>query len=131
MGMMIAYPRGQEDIEAMDILLASIGEMINSWWQSLGFRGQNDLWLTIGWVALVLWAWGSYRLLRRLAGYRRFGGRWYDRTEYERLMQVLLEDQQAGKRVLSHIELQALREFRYGKKMKPIVSGKGGSYFDV
>jgi hypothetical protein len=115
----------------MDILLASIGQMIEDWWQSLGFRSQNDLWLTVGWVALVLWAWGSYRLLRHLAGYRRFGGRWYDRTEYELLMQVLLEDQQAGKRVMTHIELKALREYRYGKKVKPIVANKGGGYFDV
>ena len=107
------------------------GQLISEWWRSLGLRGQNDLWLSIGWIALVLWAWGSYRLLRRIAGHRKFGGRWYDAGEYQRLMQVLLEDQKSGKRVLSHTEIRALREFRYGNSVKPIVSNKGGGYFDT
>lgn len=95
------------------------GQLIGDWWSSLGLRGQRDLWLSVGWVALVLWAWSSYRILRRLAGQRKFGGRWYKEAEYERLMQVLWEDQQAGKRVMSHAELQALREYRYGNTIKP------------
>lgn len=107
------------------------GRLIGDWWRSLGPQGQQDLWLATGWVVLVLWAWGSYRLLRRIAGYRKFGGRWYDADEYRRLMQVLWEDQKAGKRVMSHAELQALREFKYGNAVKPILSGKGGGYFDV
>jgi hypothetical protein len=115
----------------MSVWFDAWGQLIGEWWHSLGLRGQNDLWLTIGWIALVLWAWGSYRLLRRIAGYRKFGGRWYNRAEYQQLMQVLWEDQQAGKRVMSHAELQALRQFRYGNTVKPIISGKGGGYFDV
>jgi hypothetical protein len=115
----------------MDALFGPLGNVISEWWRSLGLRGQNDLWLSIGWIALVLWAWGSYRLLRRIAGHRKFGGRWYDAVEYQRLMEVLIEDQQAGKRVLSPAELRAVREFRYGKSVKPIISGKGGGYFDA
>ncbi len=107
------------------------GQLVGGWWQSLGLRGQYDLWLTVGWVALVFWIWGSYRLLRRLAGYRKFGGRWYNASEYEKLMQVMWEDQHAGKRVMSHAELKALREYRYGKSVKPVVSGKRGGYSDV
>jgi hypothetical protein len=129
--MMGAYPDLTEDIQTMSAWFDAWGQLIGEWWQSLGLRGQHDLWLTIGWVALVLWAWGSYRLLRRVAGYRKFGGRWHSAAEYERLMQVLWEDQQAGKRVMSHAELQALRQFRYGGTVKPIISGKGGGYFDV
>jgi hypothetical protein len=129
--MMTAYHDYIEDFETMSAWFDAWGQLIGEWWHSLGLRGQHDLWLTIGWVALVFWAWGSYRLLRRLAGYRKFGGRWYTTVEYERLMQVLWEDQQAGKRVMSHSELQALRQFRYGNTVKPIISGKGGGYFDV
>jgi hypothetical protein len=130
-GMMTAYPKTTEDAGTMSIWFDAWSQLIGEWWQSLGLRGQHDLWLSIGWIALVLWAWGSYRLLRRLAGFRRFGGRWHNAVEYQRLMQVLWEDQQAGKRVMSHAELKALREFRYGNTVKPIISGKGGGYFDV
>jgi len=110
----------------MGAWFAAWGQLIGQWWQSLGLRGQHDLWLTIGWVFLVLWAWGSYRLLRHLAGHRKFGGRWYKEGEYARLMQVLLEDQQAGKRVMSAAELRALREYRYGRSARPITPDRGG-----
>lgn len=115
----------------MDIWLDSWAQLIREWWQSLGPRGQQDLWLTIGWVALVLWVWGSYRILRHVAGYRKFGSRWYDRAEYTKLMQVLWEDQKAGKRVMTHAELHALRKFRYAGAVKPLIGKKrGGGYFD-
>lgn len=108
-----------------------IGQLIGSWWQSFGLKAQHDLWLTAGWVMLVIWVWLCYRLLRRLAGHRKFGGRWYNETEYRRLIEVLAEDQKAGQRVMSHEELRALREYKYGNSMKPILSRKGGGYFDV
>lgn len=128
---MTAYLGISEDAGVISIWFEAWSQLIGEWWQALGPRGQHDLWLSVGWIVLVLWAWGSYHLLRRMAGFRRFGGRWHNAAEYQRLMQVLWEDQQAGKRVMSHAELKALREFRYGKTVKPIISGKGGGYFDV
>lgn len=116
----------------MDVLswFGPVRQLLAEWWRSLGLTGQEYVWLTVGAVGLVAWAWLSYRILRRLAGHRKFGGRWYRRDEYERLIQVLWEDQQAGLRVMSHAELQAIRQYKYGKTVKPLLSGKGGGYFD-
>lgn len=102
-----------------------------SWWQALGYDIHFGLWSGFGLLALVLWSWLGYVVLRRLAGHRKYQGRWYDEAEYARLMQVLWDDQQAGTRVMSRSELTALREFRYGPTAKPILKGKGGGYFDV
>jgi hypothetical protein len=99
-------------------------------WQALDGETQLAIWLAAGAVGLLLWAWASYRLLRRLAGHHRFRGRWFNGAEYQRLMQVLWEDQQQGTRVMSHAELRALRAYRYGKSVKPLLAGKGGGYFD-
>jgi len=104
-----------------------MGQLIAGWWQSLGIKGQNDLWLTVGWVMLVLWAWTSHRVLRHLAGHRKFGGRWYNEAEYEQLIQGLAEDKQAGRRDMNDAELQALREYKLRKAGKPILSRKDGS----
>lgn len=101
-----------------------IGQLIADWWLSLGIKGQNDLWLTVGWVMLVLWAWTSYRVMRRLAGHRKFGGRWYEETAYARMIEALAEDQQTGRRDLSHSELQALRDYRHRNAVRPIASGR-------
>ena len=117
----------------MDVMswLARWHQLIVGWWRSLGLVGQEYVWLAAGAVCLSIWAWVSYRVLRHLAGYRKFGGRWYNRAEYERLIQVLWEDQQAGLRVMSHAELQAIRHYKYGASVKPLLSGKGGGgYFD-
>lgn len=99
-------------------------------WQALDGDTRTALWLAAGAIGLILWAWISYRLLRRLAGHHRFRGRWFNRTEYQRLMQVLWEDQQQGTRVMSHAELKALRAYKYGKSVKPLLAGRGGGYFD-
>lgn len=104
---------------------------LTAWWQALGDDGRWAIWLGIGLLGLVLWSSLTYLILRRLAGHRKFQGRWYNETEYARLMQVLWDDQQAGARVMSRAELTALREFRYGAAVKPILGGKGGGYFDV
>ena len=100
-------------------------------WQSLGDEGHWYVWLTAGIAGIVIWAAAAYLSLRRLAGHRKFGSRWYDEAEYAQLMQVLWEDQQAGTRVMSRQELRALRSYRYGHDLKPILNGKGGGYFDV
>jgi len=103
----------------------------NASWRSLGDDGRLDVWLGAGMIGMVCWAGCAYLILRRLAGHRKFRGRWYSEAEYDRLMQVLWQDQQAGTRVMSRQELEALRRFRYGGSLKPILTGKGGGYFDV
>lgn len=107
-----------------------LGAVVDAW-RSLGVDEQLSVWIVAGIVGLAVWAGAAYRILRRLAGHRKFQGHWYGEAEYARLMQVLLEDQQAGGRVMSREELEALREFRYGSDLKPILTGKGGGYFDV
>ena len=104
---------------------------IQSWWQAMGDAERWLIWMASGLLGLTLWGVVSYLVLHRLAGHRRFQGRWYSRAEYAQLMQVLWEDQQAGSRVMSRAELSALRHYRYGHAVKPILSGKGGGYFDV
>jgi len=104
---------------------------IEGWRQSLSDATYWYLWLAGGIVGLAVWGVVAYRVLHLLAGHRRYQGRWYDTTEYARLMQVLWEDQQAGARVMSRAELQALRRYRYGNAVKPVLSGRGGGYFDV
>jgi hypothetical protein len=100
-------------------------------WQSLDGEVRLIVWLALGVVGIAVWAGFAYVILRRLAGHRKFRSRWYRQAEYARLMQVLWEDQQAGLRVMSRQELKALREFRYGDSLKPILTGRGGGYFDV
>jgi hypothetical protein len=100
-------------------------------WQSLGDDWRFLVWLAAGIVGVVLWTWVAYVILRRLAGHRKFGRRWYGKAEYAQLMHVLWEDQQAGVRVMSRDELKALRDYRYGGDLKPILTGRGGGYFDV
>jgi hypothetical protein len=100
-------------------------------WRSLGDDGQFYAWLATGVAGIAVWTWAAHAILRRLAGHRKFRGRWYGESEYARLMQVLWEDQQAGTRVMSREELNALRDYRYGDSLKPILTGKGGGYFDV
>jgi hypothetical protein len=118
---------------AMDVQLwmAQIFQGVPIWWQSLGDDARLYVWLAAGIIGVATWAGLAYAILRRLAGQRKFQGRWYNETEYARLMQVLWEDQQSGARVMSRIELKALREFKYGDAVKPILTGKGGGYFDV
>jgi hypothetical protein len=121
---------GGEIMDAHGWLTQNFQGVLN-WWQSLGDEGRLYAWLASGGVGLLIWAGLAYLILRRLAGHRWFQGRWYDEAEYARLMQVLWEDQQSGARVMSRVELKALREYRYGGAVKPILTGKGGGYFDV
>jgi hypothetical protein len=100
-------------------------------WRSLDADGRLHAWLAAGALGIIAWAWSAYLILRRLAGYRKFHRRWYSREEYARLMALLWQDQQSGSRVMSRQELEALRAFRYGSRLKPILSNKGGGYFDV
>jgi hypothetical protein len=99
-------------------------------WQALDSNAQVAVWWGAGAVGVIVWAWLAYWLLRRLAGHRRFRSRWFTEAEYHRLMQVLWEDQQEGARVMSHAELAALREYKYGGTVKPLLARKGGGYFD-
>lgn len=115
----------------MPVWLSQILDAVVGAWQALGDDERLYLWSAAGIVGVAIWAWSAYLILRRLAGHRKFQGRWHDEAEYARLMQVLWEDQQAGLRVVSREELEALREFRYGNDLKPILTGKGGGYFDV
>ena len=68
-----------------------------SWWQTLSdetrLRGLARRRPSSAWI---VWCLIAYLSLRRLAGHRKFQGRWYNEAEYARLMQVLWEDQQAG-----------------------------------
>jgi hypothetical protein len=115
----------------MQVWLTQVFQDALNWWQSLGDEGQLYAWLAGGGVALLIWGWLAYVILRRLAGHRKFQGRWYNESEYAKLMQVLWEDHQSGARVMSRVELKALREYKYGGTVKPILTGKGGGYFDV
>jgi hypothetical protein len=115
----------------MQVWLTQVFQDALNWWQSIGDDGQLYAWLAGGGGALLIWGWLAYVILRRLAGHRKFQGRWYSEAEYAQLMQVLWEDQQSGVRVMSRIELKALREYKYGGTVKPILTGKGGGYFDV
>lgn len=104
---------------------------VQRFWQSLGSDMQTILWLAIGVLGLMTWAWAAHRVLRHLAGHHRFQGRWFNDADYRRLMQVLQEDQERGHRVMSSTELHALRQFKYGKAVKPLLAGRGGGYFDA
>ena len=96
-----------------------------AWWSSLGPAGAYYAWLGGGIVALLAWAWFSYRLLRRLAGHRKLRGAWHSEARYLELMQLLHEDQEAGRRVLSYEEIEALRRYRYGGTVKDVIRHKG------
>jgi hypothetical protein len=111
--------------------LSQILGAMSAAWQSLGDDGQFYVWLAAGVVGIAIWLWAAHLILRRLARHRKFGGRWYGEAEYAQLMQVLWQDQHAGSRVMSREELKALRDYRYGDSLKPILTGKGGGYFDV
>ena len=97
----------------------------------LGPDAARWAWVGAGIALALVWCWAAYRILRRLLGHRRFRGTWYSAASYGQLMQVIWEDQQSGHRVLSHEERTALREFMYGRDLKPVIRNRGGGYFDV
>lgn len=94
-------------------------------WAALGPEGPYYLWLGGGLLVLLVWLAIAYRLLRRLAGYRKLRGAWHSEARYRELMQLLHEDQEAGRRVLSFEEIEALRRYRYGGTVKDVVRHKG------
>lgn len=104
--------------------------LIVAWWDSLDPNARLFAWMAGGVVMLALWAWLAYRVLRRVAGHRRLRGAWYNDAQYRELMQLIHEDQQSGRRVLSHEEIAALRKYRYGNTVKDIMQHKGTCYFD-
>ena len=99
------------------------------WWVSLGPDGPYYAWLIGGALIFSIWAWVSYRILRRLTGHRKLRGAWYNDAQYRKVMQLLHEDQQAGQRVLSYEEVAALRKYRYGDTVQDVMRHKGTGYF--
>lgn len=100
-----------------------------AWWDSLGPSGPYFAWVIGGVCLFAGWAWISYRILRRVAGHRILRGAWYNDAQYRQLMQLLHEDQQSGRRVLSYEEIAALRKYRYGDTVKDVIGHKGTGYF--
>lgn len=96
-----------------------------AWFSALGPDGPYYLWLGGGLLVLLVWLGIAYRLLRRLAGYRKLRGAWHSEARYRELMQLLHEDQEAGRRVLSFEEIEALRRYRYGGTVKDVIRHKG------
>ena len=115
----------------MAALWDNLGRQVLALLQAMGPRAAEMIWLAGGILLLLAWLWLAHRVIRRLLGHHRYRGTWYSAEQYRKLMQALWDDQQTGRRVLSHTELHALRTYLYGTGLKPIVRGKGGGYFDA
>jgi hypothetical protein len=102
---------------------------IAGWRGSLGPSERYILWLGAGIIGLLVWAWVSHRVIRWLAGHKKLRGSWYSPQRYHQLMQMLHEDQAAGRRVLSFEEIAALRKYLYGNKVRDIGLHRSTGYF--
>lgn len=79
-------------------------------WYLAGGEGPMALWRWGGIVALVVWAWVAYRVMRRLMGHRKWLGTWYSAEQMEVIVQDLRAKQESGGRVMSPVELELLRK---------------------
>lgn len=86
------------------------------YWKSLGPLGPYYLWLFSGAAGFLLWLVISYRIMRKLMGHRRFRGTWYNAHQFQQLVNILNEDQESGRRVMQHDEIELLRQWKYGIK---------------
>lgn len=113
----------------MPLWMAELYRQAQAWWVSLGPDGPYYLWLASGVAGLLVWAWISHRLIRRLCGHRKLRGTWHNEARYREIMKMLHEDQERGRRVLSYEEIEALRRYRYGGTVKDVIRHKGAGLY--
>lgn len=92
-------------------------DVLVRWWASLTSRQVFYLQL----AGLILWLWGGgyvgYYFIRLGLGHRRYGRRWYNAEEWDKLMQVFHEaEQQRG--FLPYCEAYLLDEYRNGGRSR-------------
>ena len=75
-------------------------------------EGLPDLWycawLLAGLLGAAAYGWVGYRLMRRLLGYRKFRGSWYNDGDYRQLLRLIYEDNRRGV-AMRDDEVRALR----------------------
>jgi hypothetical protein len=106
----------------------SLFQAITTWWQSLPFAAQYNIWLGSGIFLLIVACLVTYYCFRRALGHRKFGGAWLSARAYDALVQSLILEQKESNRVLNHQELLAVREYLHGSGFKPLHKGKYGGY---
>lgn len=99
-----------------------------AWWNSLGPDGPYYVWLASGAAGLIALVTTWYYVMRKVLGYRKFRGTWYNGQEFEGLLVILDRDQQAGNRVMRHDEIALLRQWKMGS-YKGLGFDKRNSYF--
>ena len=65
-------------------------------------------WFVAGILGAAAYGWGGYRLMRRLLGYRKFRGSWYNDRQYRQLLQLIYDDSRRGV-AMRDDEVRALR----------------------
>jgi len=89
--------------------------MAETYWNGIPFETRWWLWLLSGVVGLVFFAYFAYRVGRYVLGHRRLHGRWYNPEEWIKVLEML-HYQQCDNRILHWEEIQALREYKTGRK---------------
>jgi hypothetical protein len=78
----------------MDVVLQFIDpylRLVLAWWSSLGPGGVYYVWIAAGILGLMLWAFVSYQLVRRLLGHQKVFGVWFRPGELDPLLDRLEE----------------------------------------
>jgi hypothetical protein len=101
---------------------------VRGWLLSLDPNTFRTLWIAIGVIGLSIWIYAAYRLARFALFHRRFRGTWYTPEQYQALVNILSEDQNSGRRVMQHDEINLLREWQLGKHYKGLGNDKRNEY---
>lgn len=103
----------------MDTLLQFIAPYwrhVSSWWQSLGPDGPYYVWLSSGLLGIMIWAWPSYLLVRRLLGHKKINGVWFRPGELDPLLDRLELSEKSGT-ILHARDVNLLDKYRPDRKL--------------
>ena len=87
-----------------------------AYWASLGQSGPYYIWLATGGLGLLLWAWASYLLIRRLLGHKKIHGVWFRPGEIEPLLDRLELSEKSGT-ILHARDVDLLDKYRPDRKL--------------